>query len=98
MIHQNQVKTGRYNSACAVVREALWLFEERDRIQQLQIQDLRKKINKGWASLERGQGVDGREFFRALGREERELAQKHKRDAIALRSRNPRVVPRASCP
>ena len=29
---QNKVKTGRYNSASEVVREALRLFEERDRI------------------------------------------------------------------
>jgi antitoxin ParD1/3/4 len=75
---QNKVKTGRYNSASEVVREALRLFEERDRIRELQIQELRKKINKGWASLERGEGVDGEEFFRALGREERELARKRK--------------------
>jgi len=75
---QNKVKAGLYNSASEVVRDALRLFEERDRIRQLQIQDLRKKINKGWASLERGEGVDGQEFFRALGREERALAREHK--------------------
>jgi antitoxin ParD1/3/4 len=76
---QNKVKAGLYNSASEVVREALRLFEEKDRIRQLQIQDLRKKINKGWASLERGEGVDGEEFFRALGREEREMVRKRKR-------------------
>jgi antitoxin ParD1/3/4 len=75
---QNKVKTGRYNSASEVVREALRLFEERDRIRELQIQELRKKINEGWASLEHGAGVDGEEFFRALGREERELVRKRK--------------------
>ena len=80
---QNKVKSGRYNSASEVVREALRLFEERDRIrelqiQELQIQELRKKINKGWASLQHGEGVDGGEFFRALEREERELARKRK--------------------
>jgi antitoxin ParD1/3/4 len=75
---QNKVKTGRYNSASEVVREALRLFEERDRIRKLQIQELRKKINKGWASLQHGEGVDGEEFFRALEREERELARKRK--------------------
>ena len=73
------MKAGLYNSASEVVREALRLFEEKDRIRQLQIQDLRKKINKGWASLERGEGVDGEEFFRALGREEREMVRKRKR-------------------
>jgi|GEM_PF-1167243 antitoxin ParD1/3/4 len=75
---RQKVKTGRYNSASKVVREALRLFEERDRIRELQIQELRKKINRGGASLERGEALDGEEFFRALGREERELARKRK--------------------
>ncbi|MGO8737206.1 MAG: hypothetical protein ACLQVM_30950 [Terriglobia bacterium] len=61
-----------------MVREALRLFEERDRIRGLQIQDLRRKINQGWASLEHGEGVDGEEFFRTLEREERELARRRK--------------------
>jgi antitoxin ParD1/3/4 len=40
---QNKVKSGRYNSASEVVREALRLFEERDRLRELQIRELRKK-------------------------------------------------------
>ncbi|MGO9520408.1 MAG: type II toxin-antitoxin system ParD family antitoxin [Candidatus Korobacteraceae bacterium] len=68
---QNKVKAGRYNSASEVVREALRLFEERDRIRELQIRELRKRINEGWTSLERGEGVDGGEFFKLLEREER---------------------------
>jgi antitoxin ParD1/3/4 len=68
---QNKVKTGRYNSASEVVREALRLFEERDRIRELQVRELRKRINEGWASLERGAGVEGEEFFRLLEQEER---------------------------
>ena len=76
---QNKVKTGRYNSASEVVREALRLFEQRDRIRELQVQELRKKINEGWASLERGEGVDGEEFFRGLEREERKRGRKRTR-------------------
>jgi Arc/MetJ-type ribon-helix-helix transcriptional regulator len=72
MKHGNKAETGRYNSGSKVVREPSRLFEERDRIRQLQIQELRKKANKGCASLERGERVDGEEFSRALGREERE--------------------------
>ncbi len=63
---QNTGKSGRYNSASEVVREALWLFEKRDRIRELQVQELQKKINEGWASLERGEAVDGEEFFKTL--------------------------------
>ena len=76
---QNKVKSGRYNSASEVVREALRLFEERDRLRELQIRELQRKINEGWASLERGEGVNGEEFFRGLEREERELGRKRKR-------------------
>ena len=68
---QNKVKTGRYNSASEVVREALRLFEQRERIRELQVRELRKRINEGWASLSRGEGVDGENFFRDLEREER---------------------------
>jgi antitoxin ParD1/3/4 len=75
----NKVKTGRYNSASEVVREALRLFEERDHLRKLQLRELRKQINQGWASLERGEAVDGAEFFRTLAREEKAMARKPKR-------------------
>ena len=78
LVHE-KVKTGRYNSASEVVRDALRLFEERDRIRELQIRGLQRKINEGWAALERGEGVDGEEFFKALAREEKELERKRKR-------------------
>jgi antitoxin ParD1/3/4 len=55
---QTKVKSGRYNSASEAVR----LFEERERIREMQVRELRKRINEGWASLERGEGVDGDEF------------------------------------
>jgi antitoxin ParD1/3/4 len=76
---QNKVKSGRYNSASEVVRDALRLFEERERIRELQIQELRHKINQGWSSLKRGHWVDGEEFFKGLEREEQELGHKRKR-------------------
>ena len=79
MLVQNKLKTGRYNSASEVVREALLLYEERDRTRSLQLRELRKKINAGWASLENGEGIDGEEFFRGLEREEQGLRRNRKR-------------------
>jgi antitoxin ParD1/3/4 len=76
---QNKVKSGRYNSASEVVRDALRLFEERERVRELQIQELRHKINQGWSSLKRGHWVDGEEFFKGLEREEQGLGHKRKR-------------------
>ena len=78
LVH-TKVRSGRYNSASEVVREALRLPEEHDRVRKLQLQDLRKKIDDGLSSLERGRGVDGNAFFQALAREEKELERKRKR-------------------
>jgi len=78
LVH-NKVKSGRYNSASEVVREALRLFEQRDRIRELQLREVRRKIDQGWGSLERGEGIDGEEFFKRLEREEQVLERKRKR-------------------
>ncbi len=61
-----KVKTGRYLSASEVVREALRLLEERDRIKELRLQDLRAEIGKGLDQLDRGESLDGRQVFRTL--------------------------------
>jgi len=76
---QNKVKTGRYNSASEVVRDALRLFEQRERIRELQVRDIRKKIDEGWRSLERGEGIDAEEVFQTLAREEQRLMRKSRR-------------------
>jgi antitoxin ParD1/3/4 len=75
LIH-DKVNRGPYASASEVVQEALRLLEERDQDRDLRIRELRNKIDQGLASLERGEGVDGEEFFKALEREEQELERK----------------------
>jgi antitoxin ParD1/3/4 len=66
---RGKVRTGRYNSASEVVREALRLLEERDRDLAPRRQELRKKIREGMDSLRRGEGVDGEAVFDRLGAE-----------------------------
>ena len=56
MVRQ-KVASGLYNSSSEVVREALRLLEERDRIKALKLEALRKEIQKGLDSLDRGEGV-----------------------------------------
>ena len=64
-----KVKTGRYTSASEVIREALRLLEERDELQVLHKDEIRKKIAEGMASLRAGKGTDGEVFFDKLDAE-----------------------------
>ena len=60
---QSKVKTGRYNSATEVLREALRLLEHRDEIFTRRKDEIREQIEEGWQSAERGDLVDGDDVF-----------------------------------
>lgn len=63
---QKKVASGRYNSASEVVREALRLLEEQDRLREMRLAELRKEIGVGLEQLERGEVRDGEEVFKEL--------------------------------
>ena len=65
-----RVRSGKYQSASEVVREGLRLLEARDRAPVGSVEDLKSEIDLGLAQLERGERVDGEEFFARL-REQR---------------------------
>jgi antitoxin ParD1/3/4 len=44
---KSKVESGRYTSASEVMREALRLLEERDRLHELRFEELRREIQKG---------------------------------------------------
>ena len=44
---RSKVSSGMYNSASEVVREALRLMDEQDRIRQVKLDELRQQIRKG---------------------------------------------------
>ncbi len=63
---QAKVKTGRYLSASEVVREALRLLDDRDRLREIRIDTLRKEIAIGIEQSDRGEVFDGEEVIQEL--------------------------------
>lgn len=52
---RKKVASGMYNSASEVVREALRLLQQHDRLRELRMKELRKEIRIGERQLERGE-------------------------------------------
>ena len=52
---REKVESGLYNSNSEVVREALRLMGERDRLREMRLEDLRKEIQIGIDQIERGE-------------------------------------------
>lgn len=74
---QKKVKAGQYHSASEVVREALRLLQERDRLRELRRAELKKEIQIGLDELDRGEGITLNEelipdFFESIKRRGRE--------------------------
>ena len=62
----SKVKSGRYLSASEVVREALRLLEDRDRLREIRLATLQKEITIGIEESDRGEVFDGEEVIQEL--------------------------------
>jgi antitoxin ParD1/3/4 len=52
---QQRVESGVYPTAGELVRDALWLLRERDRLHEIRLDELRKEIQLGIAEADRGE-------------------------------------------
>jgi len=66
-----KVKSGRYTSASEVLREALRLLEEHDRMRAAQIAAFNKELGARLASLDRGEFVEPEAVWKRLGEKSR---------------------------
>ena len=65
---QKKVQSGMYYSASEVIREALRLLQDHDELRERRLQAVREQIDRGIQQLDRGEGIDGQEFFEDLKR------------------------------
>ena len=79
-----KVESGLYNSSSEVVREALRLMGERDRLRDIRVDELRKEIRIGIDQADRGEfveldsrGLKG--FFDDIRAEGRQMLEEERR-------------------
>ncbi len=54
------IAAGRYNSKSEIIRDGLRVIEDRERLRELKLQDLRAEIQKG---IDSGPGIPAEEVF-----------------------------------
>ena len=76
---QRKVASGLYNNQSEVVREALRLLAEQDRLREAHATDLRKALAEGLRQADRGELLDGPKVVAGLRKDLRARARSKKR-------------------
>jgi antitoxin ParD1/3/4 len=63
---QEKVASGLYNNQSEVVREALRLLEEQDRLRERHVVRLQAALAKGLEQADRGETLDGEEVIQEM--------------------------------
>jgi antitoxin ParD1/3/4 len=58
-----KVESGLYQSASEVIREGLRLLDNQDRIREVHLNEVRRKIEAGLDQLDRGEGIPGDQAY-----------------------------------
>ncbi|MDO8519262.1 MAG: type II toxin-antitoxin system ParD family antitoxin [Deltaproteobacteria bacterium] len=73
---QEKVKSGLYNSASEVVREALRLLDEKDLLRRRRLLDFQEAIAIGLQQADKGEMVEAKEVFHKLRARNKQLPRK----------------------
>jgi antitoxin ParD1/3/4 len=76
---ESKVQSGRYQSASEVIREGLRLLDDRDRLHNAQLEEVRRKIQIGIDQLDRGEGIEGGTVLAELKQRSKALRKTRKR-------------------
>jgi antitoxin ParD1/3/4 len=73
-----KVESGLYQSASEVIREGLRLLDNQDRLREIHLDEIRKKVQTGLDQLDRGEGIPGDEAYARMKQASREFRQSRK--------------------